>query len=333
LVASSFAKKWIAVYCLCMKVEHLKRLPALIVSALLLLASLGTVSANQPYFKTYGGDVMTGGWYKSGNSCPAQSSGYYQDSNYPQGGADIRNGGILTYARVNNNVSYLQTNGASSQYAAFSLGSIDGDATQNDGFNSAGAQAATTPTFPWALAFSNNHSGNTWGGLYEGNVRQSNCIPDYFGTKQNSPQSCCNITAYGDSIDLNNADGQYLMTPSSGSNAVINPAGIAIPAGKHITVFVKGNAYIPSNITYAPHNANNVPKFSLVASGSIYIDPAVTQLDGVYIAEPATNDANTINADDGTIWTCHPNNSLTLDYFYPPTCTNPLLVNGAFISK
>ena len=87
-----------------------------------------------------------------------------------------------------------------------------------------------------------------------------------------------------------------------------------------------------------------MPKFSIVARGSIYIDWTATQLDGLYIAQPNPGASPQVGAgvasDTGIIWTCHNNQ--------PTTSSNPnqaylaanclannrrLVINGAFIAK
>jgi hypothetical protein len=93
-------------------------------------------------------------------------------------------------------------------------------------------------------------------------------------------------------------------------------------------IFVKGNVYLNGNITYATAgwSPGNVPSLVIVATGNIYIDPGVTQLDGVYMAQPSSSSAG------GTVYTCgtaissttfQVNNDFT-------ACRNQLLVNGSF---
>jgi len=315
-----------------MRREPLKRFFAAAITLLLLAGLTGVSFADtntKPYIKAFGGDVMTGGWINDGTNCSTSTSSNYQsfDSNVAGYTADTRNGGILTYTKTKGSVA----GGSSVQYGAISLGEVDGRDVGNGFYSDAGQASGTAVK---NLTFANTVSGLGYGGEFEGSVRQSNCIPDYYGTQQRSPQPCCAITAFGDSIDLNNANGQYIMTPAAGQSAVINPNGLPIPAGRNITVFVNGNAYINNNITYAAGaTVANVPKFALVVKGSIYIDKGATRLDGMYVAQPSGKTAATIKADDGVIWTCHPNSTAALDYTYPPNCDKTLVVNGALIAK
>jgi hypothetical protein len=285
---------------------------------------------NKPYLKTFGADVMTGGWFRSGSACgsdPTRTN--YQNPKFSNAGfaGDERTGGILTYTKSSGTAS----GGSSSQYGVISLGKVDDSA--GSGFYSNGAQPATNvKTLSFANINSDGSPNGAFGGKYEGSIAQSNCIPDYFGTKQNNPSPCCNPTVFGDSIDLNNANGQYIMNPGA-AGAVINPVGIAIPTGHRIVVFVDGNAYIPKNITYDPASTvSNVPKFTLIVKGSIYVDPAVTRLDGVYIAQPKDDTLASLSSDTGIFWSCHPQTG-SIDIYYPPKCASPLVINGAVIAK
>ena len=317
-----------------MRVEHLKRLPAVLLVIALVIGFNASIfrsaqaaacggTCNYPYLKTFGSDVMTGGWYNDGTSCATDSSSNYQDQNYPDGGVGL-SGGVLTYAKQSSGNS---AGGSSSQYGVFAIGGVDGD-TGTKGFYSSGALA---PTLINKLTFANNTS---WGGLYEGSIRQSNCIPDYYSTKRPSaappmasPLSGPIAPAAGGTF------GSLSFATCTPSVYCLTSSNVTINASTHLTIFVSGNVYIDHNIVYGAHDANSVPKFALVVRGSIYIAPSVNQLDGLYIAQPNPADASPVNSDDGIIWTCHPNVTGTLDYTYPPQCTSPLVVNGAFIAK
>ena len=333
-----------------MKIEHLKGLSVLLISALLVLSSGGIVHADtttKPYLKTFGSDVMSGGWFSDGTNCATGNSSNYQDPNFTAAGfsSDTRNGGILTYAKQ---ASGNSAGGASSQYGAFSLGEIDGRRA-NDGFYSAGARAAAG-TSTKALSFAN--SGGTYtfggpfsiGGAYEGNVRQSSCIADYY-SKKPATTTIANLSAA-----MATGSGNYSASPASGTNfdltAGVTPHTIA--AGQRLTIYVNGNVYVGGNIVYdSTSTVSNVPKFALIVKGSIYIDKSVTQLDGMYVAQPVPKcdsgglpagcnnlaSYSPVTADSGIIWTCHPNNTTKLDYTYPPNCNSPLVVNGALIAK
>src|SRR5690606_4776520 len=65
----------------------------------------------------------------------------------------------------------------------------------------------------------------------------------------------------------------------------VNPGGIG--AGRHVTIYVNGNAYISNNITYQSTtygNIGQIPSFRLIVRGNIYVAPGVTELNGLYVA-------------------------------------------------
>ncbi|HVO86110.1 MAG TPA: hypothetical protein VMT23_00040 [Candidatus Binatia bacterium] len=330
-----------------MKVAHLKRLPMLLVSACLVVGWASTAFADTnyaPYFKTYGGDVMAGGWFDSGTNCDTSQSGNYQDSAFSNASLglpqDSRTGGILAYANQDGS-GVNSAGGASSQYGAFALGQIDSaDPVDHNGFYSAGSLAAVNPTAKNLISFANNTGG--WGGIFElgtsgGGVRQGSCIPDYY-----SKLSQATPTIEGTSTPFNsyNSSGTYSVTVPNGSVYNLTNANLSLassPSPTKVTLYVSGNVYIGNNITYNLDSATDVPKFALVVKGSIYIGPGVTELDGFYIAQPNSTTASAITADDGDIWTCHDNTSNPINYNFPtsmPQCTvNKLVINGALVAK
>jgi hypothetical protein len=321
-----------------MRLEQVKTLPLVFISIIMLLSSVGIAHADsvtRPYLKGFGADVMTGGWFSNGTDCQmgAGTSNYQSPSFYNASfpSADNRNGGILSYSKSSGN----STGGDSSQYAAFSVGEIDGRRAgpPHDGFYSAGSLAATTSTSVKALSFANNSAALSFGGVFDGTVSQGNCIADYYSKKPSSTQ---NINNLSDAIAAPNSvtDFSASAVPGTNFNLTNGAASFTIPAGKRITIYVNGNVYINANILYdAASTVDNVPKFALIASGSIYIDKNATQLAGMYVAEPSVTTAAAVAADNGIIWTCHPNNTAVLDYTYPPNCTSPLVVSGGLIAK
>ncbi len=89
------------------------------------------------------------------------------------------------------------------------------------------------------------------------------------------------------------------------------------------SIFVDGNVYISNSITYSGGgwSPGHVPSFVLVATGNIYIDNNVHQLDGTYIAQPKDS------THGGTIYTCG-TSSYQVNNSYSG-CKNQLLVNGS----
>jgi hypothetical protein len=320
-----------------MKVAKIKRLPVLMISAAVLMVSTGAALADtvtQPYLKSYGGDVMTGAWFSNGTNCSTDSTSNYQDPDFANGGfaADTRAGGILTYSKT----AGTSSGGDSSQYAAFSIGEVDGRRA-GDGFYSAGAQAAAGSTSVEALTIANTNGALPFGGKAEGSVSQSNCIVDYYSKKPASTAAVGDLNSV-----IARGSGDYATTAAAGSSFSLTGGSVGqtytIPAGKRVTIYVNGNVYISGNIAYdSAATVDNPPKFALIVKGSIYIDPGVTRLDGMYVAQPAGTTAAAVAADDGIIWTCHPTSPASAPGTVDPTslasCTLPLAVNGALIAK
>ncbi len=317
---------------------------SILLATVLFMASASPAMAARNYFKTYGADVMTGGWF--GSACGS-------NPNYQTGGTGGDTAGIFAYARSQSTAPAGNVlGGASSQYGAFALGNIEGPAafagTPQYGFYSGGSQSyngspTSIPRNTLSFANYNYPSSADWGGNFEGSANQGFCIPDYYNNKRISPATwSCAFTC---------SNGQYQAALDggcavSGTCTYVNltpSANVSIAAGKAITIFASGNVYISHNITYAAHNADNVPKFALVVLGSIYINPAVTQLDGLYIAQPANpNTSGRMNSDSGNIFSCHASDyyGFGADHLAPyswfPNTYCPstyLTVNGALIAK
>lgn len=305
-----------------MKVADLKKLPVALIGMLLILGPIVSVQAAKPYVKVFGADVMSGGWFSSGSSCNTAVGSNYQDPNY-QAVSDSRVGGILAFSKED--ASGNAAGGASSQYGVFALGTVEGNAGAQYGFYGAGALSAAGATAKNKLSFANDDSGAApWGGFYEGISRQSSCIPDYYSKLATTTASGLGVLSSATS------SGAYTATASGADPYNVTAAAVDIAVGRKITLFVNGNAYIGHNISYQLDKENNVPKFALVVKGNIYIDPSVTRIDGVYIAQPA---GAIVAADDGAIWTCHRDDTFPVYTDFIPACGNPLTVNGALIAK
>ena len=98
---------------------------------------------------------------------------------------------------------------------------------------------------------------------------------------------------------------------------------ISIAAGKAITLYVPGDLYIDSNITYAAYTLATVPRLNVYVSGNVYIDPAVTELHGVYIAQAS-------DVAEGDITTCGTPTATTEPY---ATCNKKLTVVGSMAAE
>lgn len=276
--------------------------------------------ANKPYVRAYGADVTAGGGF--GTSC------------------SDNNAFIKTYTRP---IGDLGTkSGSGVQLAAMALGAISG-------FPSA-ALRTQPPEQPRGLTFANTEpptvSDAGYGPLLGGNMSGDGwCKPDYYRETQypdNSKKSD-NVTNWktiintnGGSVDLNNQliadEGQSKINPGTTGSVMLN--GMS-GYGKRHTMYVEGDVFIASNITYKDqYNATNeIPNFTLVVKGNIYIANSVTTLDGLYIAQP--NDAGK----KGIIYTCAtgvgvaPNSSQLFSDCGAEGNDKQLRVNGAFIAQ
>lgn len=229
-----------------------------------------------------------GGDVSAGNGI---ASGTTSSNCTPNTGASISawNKGASTFA------------GAGTQMAAMALGTIDEFAT--------GQRSATVPS---GLAFANNPiDGDTYGG----NLGSVPCIPDYYAVKPATTTPLpANVSA--------------MVTGAYGATGTTTLAGGNVNPGQRVTVYVQGDVYISSNITYTPNwNFRNIPLFQLVVKGNIYVDNNVTQLDGAYIAQPN-------GGSGGNIYTCTTSAAaLPLNGSLYNTCNTKLTVNGLFSAK
>ena len=224
-------------------------------------------------------------------------------------GGSCSGGGVL--GSWNNDSGMNPEFGASSQLNAVALGNIVG-------FSSRGSSGA-------ALSFANTG------------------VDTSSGDRSYSP-------ALG-----GNFGGTHCLTPyAPGGGAVSNSgntvvSGRSLAPGQNQTVYVKGNAYITGDITYQGAGGGwtpgKVPSFTLIATGNIYIDPSVTELDGVYTSQPIGM------ATGGTIYTCSagqagdgivpykdgvtpatPYAAMASNELYD-NCKRQLTINGSFVAK
>ncbi len=265
------------------------------------------VVANHPYLKSFGNDVQVGSGFTSGASCTQSTAANAQIHAYI-------NGDLATYG-----------GGSSVEYAAMAIGVIGGGAP-SDGFASA-SQRGSPPKAPIGLTLANSGVAGYGGNLGTDSAR---CMPDYFGTTQDTGISVNNSVPNGTAVNLasvadpgqslyNMLPGATLYMPQSAGNFT-----------KHHTVFVNGDVFIKGDITYGPGWAttDQIPAFTLIVKGNIYISSTVSTLDGLYIAQPSSGAK-------GEIYTCRKSTdgSQIPDATLFADCDNQLTVHGAFIAK
>ena len=271
----------------------------------------GPVS-NEPYVRAYGNDVAAGIEFNgSNNSCQNGASIIANPS--PDQGPRPR--------------------GSGSQFAAVSLGSISNFATA--------FLRSATETAINGLTLANTYGG--YGGNYAYAPTGCQVVYNYYGesTANNTGSTIPVIGAYNinsapPTVKLNVIGGYVTL---QGNN--IN--------GEHV-IYVNGNVYISSNITYnnsaASYNANtgklsNIPGLFVIASGNIYIGPKVTSIDGVYVAENQCDYTlvSCSSGSGGVINTCADINNISGNSSgaYPPSqlfssCEQQLYVKGALMA-
>lgn len=208
---------------------------------------------------------------------------------------------ILTYARPNG-ANWV---GAGAQLAAFANGSITGFVTAS----------LFAPAAPSTLAFANTPA--TTPPVMGGSFNSRFCATDYW------PDT---LPVVGPSV-LTPASSGRIQLPN---NATLTQAGALTTS---VTIYVDGNLTIDSNIVVSGGpwaSPQAIPTLYVIVRGNIYIKPGVTQLDGMYIAQPRTL---TPTITEGRIFTCYnTTNANTDSTFIAQNCTRKLTINGAFLA-
>ncbi len=218
-------------------------------------------------------------------------------------------------------LDWPMTAGSLGGIIAFSKGSRNGAGTQLmaqaleviNGFSSAQAGSAKNPPDKYLTLA--NDAFNTYGGSFGAGT----CPPNYFGAAPsglNEPPALSTST-----------DGTYYT-----SNPLILPAA-TIGMGKKVRIYVDGDVAITSaGIRFENPGGwtslDQIPSFVLIAR-NIYIASDVTQLDGIYIAQPRNDGSG------GVVYTCSDGN------YAPPSevtmagacAATPLKVYGSVIAK
>jgi len=250
---------------------------------------------NWPYFKVFGNDVVSGGSF---GTCSASG------------------GRISAFSR-----SGSLGVGSSTQFAAFALGTISG-------FSSASLKPiGQSPAPPTGLTFANSGVSGE-GGSYSANDGMT-CLPSYFDTEgytnagvvggSNATQSNEIVNRLSQTND-NPRELEYIKI----GNSLNLSSGATIPVakGSRKVIFVDGDLNISSNVTFdtAWNERDDIP-FVMFAARNVTFGSGVSQLDGVYVAQPVSP------GNGGVIRTCDATGSGVFN-----ACRNPLVVNGALIA-
>lgn len=251
---------------------------------------------NKPYFKVNGGDISAGAGISTGGlNCASGGVSPNSDAS------------IVSWNRGASADPANNYGGAGTGFGALALNHLLGFASGQG-----------TSYAPSRLSFGNTGAANQVDvaqELYGGKYGSTACTADYFA-----------------GVD----PGVILNTDLTlGAQAIPNcTVGVPTSVCRRV-IYVNGDVHITGNITFSGvyGSASEVPSFSLVVRGNIYIAPGVTQLDGSYVAQP-TNGAAT----NGIIYTCAPSGFSTtsvnvLTSSLQNNCSTPLTVNGAFVGR
>lgn len=267
---------------------------------------------NEPYFKAKGSGGISAntGVYTPTNVCPAQVNGSGQPLN----------SGLL--AGWNDNLLPAGTErGSGSELSALALIQITGVAS---------AQTDITRS-PTDLTFANN--GNPAGSI------SSSVDSPLLGGNLGGGGGCTNVPTIAATQTLAKGSvGAPTALPTGGGTyqtaGNLYLGGGTVSGTTPTAIHVNGNVYLSAPITYGSNpswtdtnGSYSGPSFTIVATGNIYISNNVTELDGIYYAQPTTASAG------GTIYDCATNlAALSPSYDFYHNCNNQLLVYGSFVA-
>lgn len=234
-------------------------------------------------------------------------------------GGDVAVGGTFSPCTTNSGASIVAWPGYSPDYsgagttlAAFAPGNIRGFAT------AVGGSPVTAP--PGGLAFSNT---SVAGEVYGGHYTVMPCIANYWANKSSVAVATPTATA----AIAGTANGSFTV---SGTQQIATGGGITVQRGGHRTIYVDGNLLITGSGIYYNRSGwtsiDDIPALEVVVRGNIYISSEVSELNGVYVAQP-TSPLN------GKIYTCASGYSPVAATARYDQCNNQLTVNGAFIAQ
>jgi hypothetical protein len=255
-------------------------------------------AAYVPYMQSLGGDAAAGPGF--GNACTETT-------------AKIESWNLNTDFTPN----YY---GAGSEIGAWATGNL------TDFVSGMGLTGGAASQAGHGLSFANtvNTSGDNYGGQF--GVNSVPCLPDFYGTKPAGAASL-GSTNMGSLAGVTSGsytaptDGTGTFTLGSGGDIVLGQD--AAGNGKQITIYVDGDLYINSNILYSYSSIFQIPRLNLYVKGNIYVDPDVTEIHGVYVAQKA--------ATGGDINTCSPGTTGSSQSY--GTCNKQLKIVGAMAAQ
>ncbi len=290
---------------------------------------------NYSYMKEFGGDVWTGGSFAS--SCtppinsPGRALGFARQAGAPGSNGGTPHSGMSTQLTL---TALMNINGV---YSA-SHRDVAAETVQSVGTTDNDVPVQTYP--PKGLTFANTGTGQPdlpFGGGFGEN--SGKCITDYFNDTRDITLGDESFT--GTNLSASSGRTQFVMN----GGAIGGGAQITILNGKQIAIFSAGNVYIRDNIAFDTDYASlsDMPNFALIVCGSIYIDRAVTRIDGLLVAQPGrvNSDGRCVYdpddlslASSGTIYTCATglDQACTAANVYAESNTRQLSVNGSLVA-
>lgn len=282
-----------------------------------------------PYMRVYGNDVIVGSVFKNENG-ECNNSSVAPNQHITGSTASV----------VADNGKRLYT-GASGQFAVFDYGAVAPAHAETNGgiknfFSDNQRSKASTETglnpgqpVPNDLTFGNHYSWtappvdgrkgfeiangrlNSWGG--DSGILM--CIPNYYNDTKNAgakPVASGRLSQIAESLTEPIADGQRKI------------------------LVVDGDLFIDKDVKYQNtrwNSVSDIPNVTVIVKGNIRIDKAVTQLDGIYVAQPRNDSASNNPVNGGLIYTCADEDGPYEISDLRNTCNKQLVINGSFISK
>lgn len=247
--------------------------------------------AYRPYFSVQGGDIAAGPGF--GGSCTEANAGVNSwntgTPDYSGAGGEL---GVWATGNITNFVSGM---------------GLSGGAPGGGGYG---------------LSFSNTNGigGSGYGGSFGPSAVP--CMLDYYGAKPAGTTTTSSSTL----VDLSLPSGSYTAKVDGFNTFTVGGSGdIYLGNGRQLSIYVKGNLYIKNNIKYTYATLADIPQVRFIVQGDIYIDPAVTELHGIFIAQKSAANPS------GRITTCSPGvTSLPQAY---GSCKSQLTIVGAVAAE
>ena len=262
---------------------------------------------NEPYFKVTNSSVIAGGDF---DKCTTA-------------------GGTLAGYNNNTDAGSLVDHGASVQLGALAIipSGISGVASgQNLGTTGSGGQGAMRLTFANNTSKGAPYTAGTDTPTLGGNAGTCQTLTNVTPDRPTSPLPGTDLSAL--------ASGEY----TTGNVSIGTPGTTQTMTDNQVEIFSTGNVYIGSNIIYDNSGAvsGTVPSLMIHATGNVYIDPAVSNLSGIYIAQQKIKDDGSADTTTGKIYTCGTSSFTPLQTSGSPNiynnCHNQLVVYGSFVA-